>query len=82
MKDGERFKIGHDENTQWLKIVRIADTDFFPKYTLKINDEKVYFGPVLTEIHYTTVGLILPILFWQYTYVFEYWDSQSKVIAS
>lgn len=51
MKDGERFKIGHDENTQWLKIVRIADTDFFPKYTLKINGEKVYFGPVLTEYY-------------------------------
>lgn len=49
MKDGERFKIGHDENTQWLKIVRIADTDFFPKYTLKINGEKVNFCPVLTE---------------------------------
>ena len=51
MKDGERFKIGHDENTQWLKIVRIADTDFFPKYTLKIIDEKVYFGSVLTEYY-------------------------------
>ena len=41
LKGGDRFKIGFDKSTQWLKIVRITDTDFFPKYTLKVNGETV-----------------------------------------
>ena len=32
---------GFDKNTQWLKIARITDTDFFPKYMLKVGEQKV-----------------------------------------
>ena len=37
----DRFDFGHDENKQWLEIKRTTSADFFPEYTLEINDVKV-----------------------------------------
>lgn len=41
LENNDRFSSGFDDNRQWLKILRITDSDFFPDYSIEINGKKV-----------------------------------------